>query len=66
VAIPDLIDVLKSEEALLVDQAIWALARMGNAAEKAIPSLETLAQSHKEEAVKLAAKAAVEEIKKKK
>jgi HEAT repeat protein len=65
-AIPDLIDALKSDELILVADAMWALSRMGDVAERALPSLETLANSHPNDEIKAGAKATIDEIKKKK
>jgi HEAT repeat protein len=65
-AIPELIDALKSDEPLLIVQAAWALSRMGEAADRAIPALDALVNNSKSEDVKATAKAAIEEIKKKK
>jgi HEAT repeat protein len=61
--VPDLIEALKDEEALMVSQACWSLDRMGAEAEKALPSLETLL-THKDSNVRDIAKAAIEDIKK--
>jgi hypothetical protein len=64
--VPDLMDALQSEEPLLVDQAAWALSRMGTAAERAIPALEMVMNSSKDKAVQESVRQAIEEIKKKK
>src|SRR5207237_550854 len=61
--VPELIEALKDDEPRMVSQVCWSLARMGDAAEKAIPALEAL-QSHKDAAVRESAKSAIAEIKK--
>jgi HEAT repeat protein len=61
--LPELIEALKDEEPLMVQQVCWSIVRMGADAEKALPSLETLL-SHKDGNVKASAKAAIEDIKK--
>ena len=64
--IPALIDALHADEPQMVAQVSWSLGRMGDAAERAIPSLEEVARSNKDRSVQATAKEAIDEIKKKK
>jgi HEAT repeat protein len=62
--VPELIDALHDKEPLMVWQVIWSLSRMEKDAEKALPSLEKIADSHADPAVREVAKQAVDAIKK--
>jgi HEAT repeat protein len=61
--VPDLINLLEDEEPLVVAAACWALSEMGPAAQKAERALTDVAEKHKDEVVKKAAKEALTKIK---
>jgi hypothetical protein len=64
VTIPDLIAALQSSEPLLVWWSCWSLGRMEKEAGKALASLQTVVDKHKDVAVREAARTAIDAIKK--
>jgi HEAT repeat protein len=62
--VPDLLEVLKSQDLIAVGTTIWALGNIGPAASKAVPQIEPFL-THMDESIKKAARTSIDAIQKK-